>query len=675
MTYTDEQLARASEQQNIAAHDNSQIIRLVAGPGTGKSRTIQKRVCWLLENGIHADNIYVISFTRASVLDLKQGIRKFCNDNNVVNSELIKVSTLHSLALRILRRANLLFYPGTPTILDDWEVVEIYDKEFSKQNNNHGHYPPTRCGEIRVDYEAYCSSGQYLPPMFIPPNPPISEPERNDFRTYHHTRNQIYSCVLPGELVKQCVENIEAGAIDVVDLLGITNLIVDEYQDLNPIDLHFIDLLINQNITTFIAGDDDQSIYSFRLASPKGIQEFTSQNRFPNAFSHEITDCFRCTPEILSTAQTLIDHFSEPRRLPKHTTSLYLASNPRLNGNSYRWQFQSDIDEANAIGLSCRELINHGISANKIAILLTNTKIQLSVIKNALSNFNLNFEFPKEHEFIDSEIGRFIYGLLRIICDENDYFAYRLLLGIYPRIGIITCNNIASRVFENNVNYRNIFNTNTSDGIFTAQQINSLKKIRDLCQSINGWVKDDTLILRNEEIYRIVGEVFPELESWTRFTSVFPEGTTLEEIRDYMGARTINQKNLNLISIYERLHQPIPENGFFVPKIRIMTMHGMKGLSSDIVFIPGLEESILPGEYNAHYPGLVFESARLLYVSITRAKAACILSFSSRRYFYGQVHDQAQSRFIPFLSGPFQHRETGLTDQEIENITFTINNL
>ena len=99
-----------------------------------------------------------------------------------------------------------------------------------------------------------------------------------------------------------------------------------------------------------------------------------------------------------------------------------------------------------------------------------------------------------------------------------------------------------------------------------------------------------------------------------------------------------------------------------------MTMHGAKGLSARIVFIPGLEEEIIPGPRRQPYPGLVLEAARLLYVSITRARAACILTYAQRRIVNGQFTNQHASRFTASLNGGFAQRQNGLTAGEVQAI-------
>ena len=100
-----------------------------------------------------------------------------------------------------------------------------------------------------------------------------------------------------------------------------------------------------------------------------------------------------------------------------------------------------------------------------------------------------------------------------------------------------------------------------------------------------------------------------------------------------------------------------------------MTMHGAKGLSGKIVFVPGLEEEILPGPWRQPYPGLVLEAARLLYVSITRARAACIISYARTRIVHGQFSGQTPSRFAANLGGPFVARNSGGSAAELVQIT------
>ena len=680
MPITQQQIQRAQIQQHAAAHDLNAQVRLIAGPGSGKSFAIQERVHWLLGRRISPSRIFVISFTRASTLDLRNRVNRYCEEKGQQAVNQVSISTLHSLALRALRAAGLLAYPADPLVMDDWELDNVFDAEFSRSSGYRPGqagvgYTPSRCGEIRKDYEAFCGTGQWSPPNYIPPDPPITQIERDDYRRYHTPRTQTYSCVLPGEIVRQCVGHMAAGTLNPARLLGIEQLIVDEYQDLNPSDLEFVDGLIASGVTTFVAGDDDQSIYSFRFASPEGLQSFTT--RFPQAGQHELSDCFRCTTEILSTAQSLIEGFSERNRIPKNLTALYAAANPPEPGIVHRWQLPSAIQEARSIANSCRDLIHSGIPAREIMILISNRRAQLATLTQELEAAGVEFESPRTDSFIDTNAGRFILAMLRVVCEPNDYIAHRLILGLRPHVGPGTCNTIAESVITNNLNFRAVFYQPLPVGIFRGRQLTALNHARDVCTRLSGWQPSETLAAHFVDLLDIVSTIYgPQAaQEWQDLIAHLPQDITLEELRDYLWADTDEQQASLLEVVYTRLGIPLPEGGLLPPKVRIMTMHGAKGLSASVVFIPGLMEEILPGERRRPYPGLVLESARMLYVSVTRTRAASILSYARTRVVYGQFSQQAPSRFTPYLAGIFENRANGLTMPEVDRILQSYRNL
>ena len=178
MPITPQQVQVAEATQRAAAHDGSQQIRLVAGPGTGKSFSIEERVCWLLGQGIQPRAIMVVSFTRASSVELRSRIHAYCARHNQHNGADVRVSTLHSLALRMLKAANLLHYPADPLVLDSWELENVFDAEFGYANG----LGKTRREEIRREHEAFWSTGQWAPPNYIPPDPQ-SQPRKGRHST------------------------------------------------------------------------------------------------------------------------------------------------------------------------------------------------------------------------------------------------------------------------------------------------------------------------------------------------------------------------------------------------------------------------------------------------------------------------------------------------------------
>lgn len=338
MPITAQQIQAAQGLQHGAAHDGSAQIRLVAGPGTGKSFSIEERVRWLLAEGAHPRSISVVSFTRASSMELRSRIHAYCTKHGQQEGTDVRVSTLHSLALRILRTANLLHYPADPLVLDSWEVENVFDAEFGHVNK----CGKTRSQEIRREHEAFWSTGLWAPPNYIPPDPPIVPAERASFVAFHGPRTQTYSCVLPGEIVRQCLSHILAGNLDPIGLIHLQHLIVDEYQDLNPIDQQFVDQMIGRGVVAFLAGDDDQSIYSFRYASPSGIQTLTQ--RYSTAASHTLSDCFRCTGTVTSAANALMAGYPSQNRIPKRCTRY-------TSGLRRQWRGQSNVGASTTLAM------------------------------------------------------------------------------------------------------------------------------------------------------------------------------------------------------------------------------------------------------------------------------------------------------------------------------------
>ncbi|NQT19360.1 MAG: ATP-dependent helicase [Planctomycetes bacterium] len=672
MPLTPAQIEAAESVQHAAACDPSQHVRVVAGPGTGKSSAIEERIRWLLAQGVSPAAIYAVSFTRSSALDLRQRVHAYCMQNGQPAATQVRVTTLHSLALRTLRAAGLLAaYPAEPLVMDGWELENVFDAEFGHASQ----ISKGRREKIRLDHEAFWSTGQWGPPNYVPPNPAITAAERAQFSAFHGPRTQCYACVLPGEIVRQCVTQMAAGTLNAVGLLNLAHLVIDEYQDLNPMDLQFVDGIVGQGARVFVAGDDDQSIYSFRFASPAGIQAFVT--KYPLCGQHTLSACFRCTPAVLTAGQALIAANPQPNRIPKNHASLYGSAVPPLTGFTQRWQFPSGIAEARAIAESCRDLIAAGINPRDILVLLSNQRALLPGLDAEFRTVGVAYEPPRAEGFLDSRAGRWVLAAIRIVCDADDYVAHRVLLGLRPGVGIGTCSTVADGVIANNLNYQSIFYQPLPAAVFAGQALTALNHARTLCAQIQGWQAADPVVQHVAAIGASLTAIFAPADgqAWQAFASALPSGMTLEELRDYLWADTDEQQSAILQAVMTRLNLPIPAAGVLPPRVRVMTMHGAKGLSSKIVFVPGIEEEILPGPWRQPYPGLVLEAARLLYVSITRARAACIMSYARTRMVYGQFGPQTVSRFAAHLGGAFAARTSGLTGVEIAQITNEVSQL
>jgi hypothetical protein len=194
---------------------------------------------------------------------------------------------------------------------------------------------------------------------------------------------------------------------------------------------------------------------------------------------------------------------------------------------------------------------------------------------------------------------------------------------------------------------------------------------------LEAWEATDELGDRAPEIAALLGDVRPgdDISLWAEYSAPLPLGMQLGELRDFLWADNPARQERVLANVYQRLEQPVPEDHLLPSRVQVMTMHGAKGLSAQVVFVPGLEEDILPGAKRQPYPGLVREAARLLYVSLTRARATCVVSMAGTRMVHGQFNTTVPSQFSVHLGGTFEYREGGLSDSEVTEIVTAIGDL
>jgi superfamily I DNA/RNA helicase len=659
MAVTEQQVTAAVALQEAAAQDPRPQIRLIAGPGTGKSFTIEARVSWLLQQGIAPDNIFAISFTNASAQDLRVRISQYCESRQQDGAD-VSVTTMHSLALRMLRVAGLLNrFPVAPLVLDQWEMENIFDAEFRAEHS----IGAARCADIRQYSEAFWSTGMLNPPNYIPPNPPITPAEYQQFNTFRGSFEQGYACIPPGAIVRECVEQIQAGLVSPVGLVPIQQLIVDEYQDLNPMDLEFVRAITAGNAVTFVAGDDDQSIYSFRYALPSGIQTFPQTYLGCGDFS--LSFCFRCATSILAAASNLLAVHPSTNRIPKNIQSVYANSAPPVAGHVFRWAFANGRSEAAAIAQSCRELISAGLQPNEILILLSNRRVLEGPLVAALQAEQVPFRAFGDQDHLSTDPGRTIYDLARIVCNHDDYVAHRSLLGLLPGVGAGTCLAIRQKVVTSNLNFRDLFYQPLPNGIFSARETNAIRRVAATVAVLTAMAEDDTLETRAPELVQLAQTFGNEVHDAVRdFLASLPLSLTIDELRQFLVTSDDDTRAEILREAQSREGGQSGEATDGTPSVRIMTMHGAKGLSARVVFVPGLEEEVFPGPRRRPYPGLIEEAARLLYVSITRARATCVLSYARRRTMYGRPTPHSPSRFNAATGGAFSPQNGGISAAE-----------
>ena len=345
--------------------------------------------------------------------------------------------------------------------------------------------------------------------------------------------------MLPGEVIYKCVQALQQGALTANQLPQIDHLVVDEFQDLNACDQEFVRLLSEMNTILFVAGDDDQSIYSFRHADPNGIVQF--QSSYPASVTHLLTDCFRCAPDILNAASRLVAY--NPNRIPKNITSLYRTALPPVQGTMQAWSFQTAQDESRAIAQSCQELINAGMAGreDEIFILISNRRVQLDILAQELGNLGLPYAPPRGRTLKDEfEIIRAVYSFLRIAKDNSssveDYLAHRDLLEILSGVGAATSKAVGDACISNNQNFRQLFYLTTCPTWLPGRCPSVVQRVMAIVQAVCTWSMSDTLATRSSDITTLLSsQVFTSgiqattsLATWNALSGSLPIQMTFE---------------------------------------------------------------------------------------------------------------------------------------------------
>jgi superfamily I DNA/RNA helicase len=299
----------------------------------------------------------------------------------------------------------------------------------------------------------------------------------------------------------------------------------------------------------------------------------------------------------------------------------------------------------------------------EIMVLLSNVRAMGGELQEAFLDFGVPFEPPREARFKDTDAGRALLTVLRLAGARQDFVALRTLLALRRGVGISTADGIAEVAIDQDLTYSDLFFERLPEDAFAARQLTAMTAVREVAQELVEWSPDDELDGRRADLHHMIEAVLnrePDI-SWEDEAEAVPGNATLGELARYLSVEKDDEQAATLASIARRLgDESATVEEHLSPRVRVMTMHGSKGLSAQMVFIPGLEEELLPGEARKRYVGQVLESARMLFVSVTRARLGCIVSFADRRVVNGRTQPQHPSRFTASLGRPFERRTSGI---------------
>ena len=600
MPWSDD-LDPATPAYQIAASQNARV-RVVAGPGTGKSFAMKRRVARLLENGVAPDAILPVTFTRVAAEDLHRELVGM----GVPGCDGIEGVTLHSLALQMLMRNHVLGATGRfPRPLNEFELEPLVCDLMKA----HGGKKAVK--KFKMAYEAAWARLQNQQPGYAP------DPADAAFQTDLLAWLRFHQSMLIGEVIPQLYQYLHSNpAANERSEYG--HILVDEYQDLNRAEQGVVELLSN-DADVCIVGDDDQSIYSFKHAHPDGIREWLNVNA--GADDLNLAECRRCPTRVVEMASSLIGN-NVQRPVPRPLDPM--AANGV--GDVRIIQYQTVAQEVAGVTSLIAQMIADGIPAGDILVLAQSKAFGIPLYEALLANNVPTKSYHAESELSHAEAQRSL-ALLKLFVNKDDRVALRWLIGVDG-------NNWHA------AGYRRVRDYCEGNGISPWDAMSQLESGTLNLPYTNGIVGS----------FREIVQALADLEALPSLQSVvdrlFPDGqNSTRDIRDLAILILEQLESENREEFINELVTAIskPEIPSEIADVRIMSLHKSKGLSAPVTIIVGCVQGLLPRTADddltaAEQTQHLEEQRRLFYVGITRVKAApqdgkpgtLILTYSQR---------------------------------------------
>lgn len=579
------------EQRQAASHLGGSA-RILAGPGTGKTRSLIQRVAYLLqERRVQPDQIVAITFTRAAARELEQ---RLTDQLGVSQADLPLVCTLHSYALRILLKHQAQSGIIQPLhVADDYEEENVLFPEIGRMIGK-------PAGEVEKALRAFEATWNTLDQQHEAWQ---AIEFRREFAIALRDLSEFYGFTLRGELVYRLLRLLDANPL-IGNSLGVEHLLVDEYQDLNFCDQETISRLEQWGANLFVVGDDDQSIYDFRHAYPEGIRDFLDQRT--GGGDYQLRICRRCPSAIVDLARNLIEW--ERKRISRPL----IVEPSAIEGEVHALQFRGYAEEADGIAAICRVYVDAGIlQPQDISILLSRRGLAKRIVE-ALDAVDLPRTVLVPIWSLDEEPGRLIYCVLRLVADRYDALALRTWIGLQKGVGLGTIELVREFCQSQSLTLWDGLSAISMD----PSHVGRGRILKTSFDALHRLLEELQLIESVEGVLdRLVGSI---------------DDTLMEEESQLRGFldRIIDDEQIDNVANLVHTLQTFDieaETQLGANAVRVMTMHKAKGLSSELVIIPALEQALIPGQHEEDM------SRRLMYVSMTRARRILIMTHALSR--------------------------------------------
>lgn len=609
-----------NDKQKEAVLYNDGPLLILAGAGSGKTKVLTTKIAYLIDEvDVSPYSILAITFTNKAAKEMKERIYNLIGDT----AKYIQISTFHSFGLKLLRENyNYLGYDSNFTIIDSEDSLTVIKKILKSMGLDPKVYNPkairnkiSGCKNEMMtpdDYKKFAVSD-------------YEEVVQRVFERYVKTLKENNSVdfddllILPIKLFKEHEQILE------MYQERYKYILIDEYQDTNEAQYTLTKLISSKYRNICCVGDNDQAIYGFRGANYKNILNF--ERDYPESKTILLEENYRSTKTILDAANCVIKN--NKNRKEKNLWS------KKGEGEKIEYHKANDEkEEARYVVNEIKKLVKKGISYEDIAVLYR-TNAQSRNLEEAFLQENMPYRVVGSFYFYSRKEIKDLIAYLRLIHNPKDNVSFLRVINTPKRgIGLKSIQNIIDKAEENKTSYY--------EAISSSKELEFKEKV----DCLREFAKDATLTELIDKTLEVTGlkkELEDEksleadirlenLEEFKSITRAFEEREGVVSLEDFL-------LEISLISDVEEYKDE--KN-----RVSLMTVHSVKGLEFNYVFIVGMEEGIFPHINSMMDNSELEEERRLCYVAITRAKEKLYIVNARSRMLFGQVQVNLPSRFV-----------------------------
>ena len=609
-------------QYDAVLHDGGPLL-VVAGAGSGKTRVLTHRIAHLIEGGLSPFEILAITFTNKAAGEMKHRVGRLVGPV----AEKMWVSTFHAACVRILRRdVERLGFPGRFSIYDQADAVRLVGYVIRDLNLDSKRFPPRSVhGTISMAKNENVGPTQFA-----------------------EQAEQIFQRKIGEVYVEYQKRLLQAGAMDFDDLLMRTaqlfrehpdvlaswrhrfgHVLVDEYQDTNPVQNDLVLQLAEEHRQVTVVGDSDQSVYAFRGADIRNILEF--EEAFPDATVVVLEQNYRSTQSILDAANAVIAR--NVGRKPKE-----LWSDKGSGDKIVRYHADDESDEAQFVANELAKLHDHDHMRWGDMAVFYRTNSMSRVIEEFLVRVGIPYKVVGGTRFYDRREIKDALAYLRAIVNPTDEVSVKRVINTPKRgVGDSSIGKLDAWASANGESFDQAVLRFDEAGV-GGRAATGIEKFLVMTTEIRKLQAEPATII--EEALERSGYL-AELQNER---SVEAEGR-LENLSELVGMareyETVDDflEQVSLVSDTDDIDEE-------ESTVTLMTLHAAKGLEFPVVFLVGMEDGVFPHVRALGDPSELEEERRLAYVGITRAMQKLHLTSAWSRMMHGQTQYNPPSRFL-----------------------------